>query len=98
MHIPSLVKIHCYLLKLSSGNEKTDDGWMDRHTDVQHETKIPRHYCVAGYNKKKIINLSSAENAQRTVKVKALCKTAVEDILFVILFFRENKTFQYENS
>ena len=24
MHIPSLVKIHCYILKLSSGNENMD--------------------------------------------------------------------------
>ena len=50
MHIPSLVKINWCLLKLSSGNEKRTDGrWMDRHTDVQHETIIPRHYWVAGY-------------------------------------------------
>ena len=111
MHIPSLVKIHWCLLKLSSGNENmgvsqadnsvkiwqnlpisnpkpdlhninaqtksgenpfmftqgiiqkwnTDgwtDGWTDirltdgrtdGHMDVQHETIIPRHYCVAGY-------------------------------------------------
>ena len=27
------------------------DRWTDRHTDDQHETIIPRHYCVAGYNK-----------------------------------------------
>ena len=26
------------------------DGQTDRHTDVQSETKIPYHYCVAGYN------------------------------------------------
>ena len=25
------------------------DGRTDRHTDVQRETIIPRHYCVAGY-------------------------------------------------
>ena len=52
MHIPSLVKIHWYLLKLSSGNEKrTYDGRTDRHTAVQRETIIPRHYGVAGYKK-----------------------------------------------
>ena len=45
MHIPSLEKIHWCLLKLSSGNEIHTDG----HTDVQRETIIPRHYCVAGY-------------------------------------------------
>ena len=48
------------LLKLSSGNEngtdrRTDDkqmdGQTDRLTDDQRETIIPRHYCVAGYNK-----------------------------------------------
>ena len=105
MHIPSLVKIHWSLLKLSSGNEnmgvsradnslknwrnlpisnpKPDlhninahtkfgenplmftqviirkrNGWtdvqqmdrqMDRLTDDQSETIIPRHYCVVGY-------------------------------------------------
>ena len=45
MHIPSLLKIHCCYLKLSSGYEKrTDgrttatDGRTDRHTDVQRET------------------------------------------------------------
>ena len=54
MHIPSLVKIHWCLLKLSSGNEKRTDRRTDvwrlaRHTDIQRETIIPRHYCVAGY-------------------------------------------------
>ena len=28
---------------------------MDRHTDDQHETIIPRHYCVAGYKNAKQI-------------------------------------------
>ena len=104
MHIASLMKIPCYLLKLSSGNEnmgvsradnsvkiwrnlpisnpkpdlhninaqtkfgenplmftqviirkRKTDGQMDRLTDNQHETIIPRHYCVAGY--KKAINV-----------------------------------------
>ena len=27
------------------------DERTDGHTDVQRETKIPRHYCVAGYKK-----------------------------------------------
>ena len=98
MHIASLIKIPCYLLKLSSGNEnmgvsqadnsvkiwrnlpisnpkqdlyninthtkfgenplmrtqviirrRKTDWRTDRHTDVQRETIIPRHYCVAGY-------------------------------------------------
>ena len=26
---------------------------MDRHTDVQRETIIPRHYCVAGIKSEK---------------------------------------------
>ena len=52
MHIPSSVKIHWCLLKLSSRNEKrTDDRQTDRHTHVQRETIIPRHYCVVGYKK-----------------------------------------------
>ena len=79
MHIPSLVKIHWCILKLSSGNEnmsmsrartkfgenplmftqviipkrktdgRTDLRQMNRHTDVQHETIISRHYIMAGY-------------------------------------------------
>ena len=57
MHIPSLVKILWCLLKLSSGNEKRTDGRIGRlmdgptdwHMDVQSETIIPGHYCVAGY-------------------------------------------------
>ena len=28
---------------------RMDDGRTDRHTDVQRETIIPRHYFVAGY-------------------------------------------------
>ena len=53
MHIPSLVKIHWCLLKLSSGNGKRidgckTDGRTDRHTDVQRETIIPLHYRVGG--------------------------------------------------
>ena len=32
---------------------KTDGRTMDRLTDNQRETIIPRHYCVTGYNKKK---------------------------------------------
>ena len=28
---------------------RTTDGPTDRHTDVQRETIIPRHYRVAGY-------------------------------------------------
>ena len=53
MHIPSLVKIHWYLLKLSSGNEITDE-WtivqqMDGHTDNKSEAIIRRHYCMAVY-------------------------------------------------
>ena len=54
MHIPSLVKIHWCLLKLSSGNEmdgRTDVRRTDGLTDDQRETMIPRHYCVAGYKK-----------------------------------------------
>ena len=28
-----------------------DDGRTDRHMDIQRETIITRHYCVAGYKK-----------------------------------------------
>ena len=53
MHAPSLVKIHICVLKLSSGNKKTDRCTMDWHKDVQHKTIIPHHYCVAGYKNSK---------------------------------------------
>ena len=55
MHIPSLVKTHWCLLKLSSGNKKWMDGWtydrqmdrqMDGLIDDQRETIILHHYCV----------------------------------------------------
>ena len=50
MHIPSFIKIHWYLLKLSSGNESTN-GRMDRrtagHTEDQRDTIIPCKYRVA---------------------------------------------------
>ena len=35
-------------------NPLTRNIGLDRHTDVQSETIIPHHYCVAGYKKKKI--------------------------------------------
>ena len=41
---------------------------------------------VFGKNKKNIINLSSAENAQRVVKVKALGKLIADDILLFYFF------------
>ena len=44
-------------------------------------------------NKKNIINLSSAENAQRVVKVKALRKSVADNILkFILSVFIENMT------
>ena len=57
------------------------------------------HACMkcqilfSGKNKKNILNLSSAELAQRVVKVKVLSKSLAEIILnFALLFFREYKT------
>ena len=44
MHTPGYMKIHLYLLKLSSGNENTDG-----HMEVKHETIIPGHYHTAVY-------------------------------------------------
>ena len=49
MHKLSLVKIHCNLLKLSSGNENMD-GQMT-NADYQHETITPCHDCVTRYKK-----------------------------------------------
>ena len=73
VHTPSFVKFHRCLLELSFGNEKrtdgrtTDrraDGRTDRHTDVQRETIIPRHYRVAGYNN------TNKKNKKKTKKTK----------------------------
>ena len=41
----------------------------------------------SGKNKKNIINLSSAENAQRVVKVKVLATSAAEGILKYLFSF-----------
>ena len=43
------------------------------------------HILFSGKNKKNIINLSSAENAQRVVKVKVLITTAANDNIVCIL-------------
>ena len=66
MHIPSLVKIHWCLLKLSSGNEKRTDGRTDGRTHGrQRETIIPRHYCVAGYKKEKKTHTQKKNNNKK---------------------------------
>ena len=49
MHTVSLVKILWQLLKLSSGNEITDERTYDKRTDTL--TTKPRYYHVAGYKK-----------------------------------------------
>ena len=46
----------------------------------------------SGKNKKNNIILSSAENAQRVVKVKAPVTAAADDI-YVLYVFRENKIY-----
>ena len=35
--------------KRKTDGRRMTDGQTDRHTDIQRETIIPRHYCVAGY-------------------------------------------------
>ena len=45
----------------------------------------------SGKNKKNTIDLSSAELAQRVVKVKVLIATAADNNLDFFSFFRENK-------
>ena len=51
MHISNLMKIIDVYSSYhpETKNRWTDDGWTDRHTEVQPETIIPRHYIVAGY-------------------------------------------------
>ena len=44
------------------------------------------HILFSGKNKKNIINLSSAENAQRVVKVKAPITTEADDTFKYILY------------
>ena len=39
------------IIRKQKTDGQTDDWRTDRHIDVQCETIIPRHYCVAGYNK-----------------------------------------------
>ena len=45
----------------------------------------------SGKNKKNIINLSSAENAQRVVKVKALSKVEADNILILFIYIFSEK-------
>ena len=59
---------------------------MDRHTDVQHETIIPRHYHVAGYK-----NLMKTQTQTCTcyfvnqvlIKQEAM---VMEEMLFEVFF------------
>ena len=65
LHIPSLVKIHWYLLKLWSGNENTEEQTYNKCTyrqadgqmDIQHETIISRLYRGVGYKKDSFPNM-----------------------------------------
>ena len=60
MHIPSLVKIHWYLLKLSSGNEKlTDNGRMDGRTQGRPTWNQPFFVAIV-WQGIKILNLHVA--------------------------------------
>ena len=71
-HIASLIKIPCYsenpmmFIKVIIRKRKTDgrttDGRTDRHTDVQRETIIPRHYCVAGNNNRNYLGWGGIRN------------------------------------
>ena len=42
------------IIRKQNTDGQTDGRTTDSHTDIQHETIIPRHYRVAGYNKKEI--------------------------------------------
>ena len=90
MHIPSLLKIHRCLLKLSSRNEKrmdgrTTDGQTDGLTDDQHETIIPRHYCVAGYkNIYLIIPLIESYDKHRIILVDLLLTNIYSTIFLFV--------------
>ena len=55
MHIPSLVKIHCCLLKLSSRSKRQTEGWMDiwqtnRYTDAVWNSVATAHDKVYNIN------------------------------------------------
>ena len=99
MHIPSLVKI-CWCLLIIIRKRKTDgwtdvrltdgrttDGRTDRHTDVQRETIISRHYRVAGYKTITLNNIPST--ISRCVHS---CVSDVESSIFEFGHIRCSKT------
>ena len=49
--------------------EGRTDGRTDRHTDVQRETILPRHYWVAGYKKVEFGNKEHTTNQKMGVLV-----------------------------
>ena len=46
------------------------DGQMERHMDIQLETKIVCHFCVAEYNKRK--EVSKTDTFCYTTKIRGL--------------------------
>ena len=51
---------------------RLSDGWMDRHKDVQRETIISRHYCVAGYNKYDVTTKYILTHIHNLVKIQCI--------------------------
>ena len=55
------------------------DGWTDRQMEVQHETIIPRHYCVVRYKNTQMSRLiwdypgHTEGTLSHTVVYKAFC-------------------------
>ena len=49
------------------------DGYKDGHTDVQHETILPRHYRVAGYKKYQSNEMASCADSSRLCVLTLTC-------------------------
>ena len=74
IHLQSLVKIHWYLLKLSSWNENMDGRMTDRRTDTRTSNMklSPRQFRVPGY--KKYIEFQTQTENQFTCFVQSNMK------------------------
>ena len=80
--MPSLVKIHLYLLKLLFRNENMDERQTHGQTkDDQCETKIPHHYRVVEYENDK---------TNRSTKIIQSSKTAWSAMFTQACWFKLN--------
>ena len=64
--------------------KRKPDGRTDRHTDVQRETIISRHYRVAGYNNGKIYSLYSETSLKLSSFLKFISTLQLKNMASVI--------------